>query len=100
MLMQVMFERMKVEKGEGRGRDMADVISSEPATTSIKATPAAAKAKAKAVGGEQGGAKSELVRLNGRLRRLNNHSSFLNILTLMSLSWHALHLGRQLQQRC
>ncbi|KAG6499988.1 hypothetical protein ZIOFF_039802 [Zingiber officinale] len=96
----VMFQRMKVEKGEGRGRDMADVISSEPAAKSIKETPVAAAAS-KVVGGEQGGVKSELVQLNGRLRRLNNHSSFLNILTLMSLSWHLVHLARQLQQqRC
>lgn len=99
--MQVMFERMKVEKGEGRGRDMADAISSEPAAASIKATPATASARTKAVVGEQSGVKSELVQLNGRLRRLNNHSSFLNILTLMSLSWHLVHLARQLQQqRC
>lgn len=97
-----MFERMKVEKEEGRGIDMADATTAEPgpATSKKPSTSRAPATTMKVAGDEQQGAKSELVQLNGKLRRLNTFSSFLNILALMSLSWHLVHLARQMQHKC
>ncbi|KAH0453252.1 hypothetical protein IEQ34_017576 [Dendrobium chrysotoxum] len=77
-----MFERMKLEKEEGRGRDVADV-STEPTNTPV----ADALATRKEV------AKGRMSELRKRLKNLNNYSSFLNVLTLMGLSWHLVHLA-------
>ncbi|URE24231.1 Transmembrane protein 205 [Musa troglodytarum] len=105
----VMFERMKIEKEEGRGRDMADVMAEPPVMASAPAgttttTTAAAATRARATSAaasvEQDGEKCGLVHLNRRLKKLNTYSSFLNLLTLMSLSWHQVHLARQLPVSC
>ncbi|KAJ4962561.1 hypothetical protein NE237_022500 [Protea cynaroides] len=97
----VMFERMKMEKEEGRGRDDGDIVTDTSprlshlgtagtATTTTTADAAAARDKAK----------SRLGLLNRRLKRLNTRSSFLNILTLMALTWHLVDLGQRLHISC
>lgn len=89
---QVMFERMKVEKEEGRGgRDMSG-FSREP-TKSVPAGNAAATTTSTT---ELEAARSQIVELNERLRKLNSFSSTLNILTLMLLTWHLVYLGQRL----
>ncbi|KAJ8492082.1 hypothetical protein OPV22_013803 [Ensete ventricosum] len=104
MATKVMFERMKIEKEEGRGRDMADVMAEPPVMASAPAGTTAAtttkRARATPASVEQDGVKCGLVHLNRRLKKLNTYSSFLNLLTLMSLSWHLVHLARQLQVSC
>ena len=120
-----MFERMKVEKEEGRGRDVADIADPPTVTVSTVATNAAraaraeaaaapapaaaaaarastpadgaaAKAKAKAAGGDPEMSKSRVVRLSRMLKQLNGYSSLCNVLSLMSLTWHLVHLARRL----
>ncbi|RLM66294.1 hypothetical protein C2845_PM16G07920 [Panicum miliaceum] len=118
----VMFERMKVEKEEGRGRDVADIVDPPTVTVSTTATNAAraaraeaaaaaapaaaartstpvdgAAAKAKALGGDAEMSKSRVVRLSRMLKKLNGYSSLCNVLSLMSLTWHLVHLARRLQ---
>ena len=117
-----MFERMKVEKEEGRGRDVADIADPPTVTVSTVATNAAraaraeaaaaaaaaaataarastpadgaaAKAKAKAAGGDPEMSKSRVVRLSRMLKQLNGYSSLCNVL---SLTWHLVHLARRL----
>ncbi|GFP81387.1 transmembrane protein 205 [Phtheirospermum japonicum] len=102
----VMFERMKREKEEGRGKE-GHVITSE---ASGRAEDLAAEIAGGVSTAEIGGrlekqqeeiaaaakAKSEMVRLSEKLQKLNSYSSFLNVLTLMSLTWHLVHLGQRL----
>ena len=116
-----MFERMKVEKEEGRGRDMVDDIVDPPvvtvatptaATTTTVPTAAAtartgtAPADGAGTGGKQAKpatatgdaemSKSRAVTLSRRLKQLNGYSSLCNVLSLMSLTWHLVHLARRL----
>lgn len=68
-----MFERMKAEKEEGRG------------------------------GGERTSeqeVRRKLERLSERLSKLNTYSSWLNIMMLMSLTWHFVYLGQRLGAAC
>ncbi|KAL1214488.1 Late embryogenesis abundant protein [Cardamine amara subsp. amara] len=67
-----MFERMKVEKEEGRGGER----TSEQEL------------------------RRKLEKLSERLSKLNTYSSWLNILTLMSLTWHFVYLGQRLGTAC
>lgn len=104
-----MFERMKMEKEEGRGRDMADVLQDDtPVVTAstVRTTTATAQSASTigvtktTVAMDQEVVKGRAAKLNKRLRKLNGNSSFVNILTLMSLTWHLVHLGRRLQMSC
>ncbi|GMN51789.1 hypothetical protein TIFTF001_020935 [Ficus carica] len=86
----VMFERMKVEKEEGRGRSgelpaEQQTTAADPAPTTVEAEPP-----------EQEAARNKVILLNGRLKKLNTLSSFLNVLSLMSLSWHVYYLAQRL----
>ncbi|KAJ0232011.1 Uncharacterized protein HA466_0294850 [Hirschfeldia incana] len=68
-----MFERMKAEKEEGRG------------------------------GGERNSeqeVRMKLEKLSERLSKLNTYSSWLNIMMLMSLTWHFVYLGQRLGAAC
>ncbi|XP_042506346.1 uncharacterized protein LOC122082689 [Macadamia integrifolia] len=113
----VMFERMKVDKEEGRGRDDADIvmdtpqrsqmgISSGTATTTTTTTSGAATESEKGGGRtsreeeKSKKVKSRLGLLNQRLKKLNTQSSFLNVLTLMNLTWHLVELGQRLHLSC
>lgn len=67
-----MFERMKAEKEEGKGGER----TSEQVV------------------------RRKLEKLSERLSKLNTYSSWLNILTLMSLTWHFVYLGQRLGAAC
>ncbi|CAH8257902.1 unnamed protein product [Arabidopsis lyrata] len=66
-----MFERMKAEKEEGRGERTSEQEL-----------------------------RRKLEQLSERLSKLNTYSSWLNILTLMSLTWHFVYLGQRLGTAC
>ncbi|XP_068322857.1 uncharacterized protein [Pyrus communis] len=105
----VMFERMKIEKEEGRGRERVHVdarISREAGqqqqrtTTegepSITTLPQLSRREQQVV-------EPDIERLNEmreRLKKLNTYSSFLNIASLMALSWHLLYLAQHLPSSC
>ncbi|KAK2970913.1 hypothetical protein RJ640_007604 [Escallonia rubra] len=94
----VMFERMKMEKEEGRGIDGLDHAEpsssvdrcTEPATCTVSTTTGAGRQ-------EYAAKKSQIIRMNEKLKKLNTYSSFLNVLTLMALTWHLAYLGQRLQ---
>ncbi|KAG5409863.1 hypothetical protein BRARA_B01997 [Brassica rapa] len=67
-----MFERMKAEKEEGRGGER----TSEQEV------------------------RRKLEKLSERLSKLNTYSSWLNIMMLMSLTWHFVYLGQRLGAAC
>lgn len=97
-----MFERMKIEKEEGRGReDMSGERSrteehqnrtADPITTTGGTTTAQ--------GAEHDVVRSRIIKLNDKLKRLNSYSSILNILNLMSLTWHLVYLAQRLHLSC
>ncbi|KAK1300062.1 hypothetical protein QJS10_CPB13g00707 [Acorus calamus] len=109
----VMFERMKVEKEEGRGRDLADMIGEPVATTTTftgiaspsgrsfttreTTTTTSATTTTGMASADQEKVKQRLVRLSRRLGKLNSYSSFLNVLSLMGLTWHLVYLAGRLQ---
>ncbi|KAL4389945.1 hypothetical protein HN51_010882 [Arachis hypogaea] len=104
----LMFERMKLEKEEGRGRE--DMTGERPITeehqhhsttdpneigTNAATTPVSASGAATTtVGAEQDAFRSKILKLNEKLKKLNSYSSILNILTLMFLTWHLVYLAQ------
>ncbi|KAB1670390.1 hypothetical protein ES319_1Z171600v1 [Gossypium barbadense] len=97
----VMFERMKMEKEDGRGRH--DFVAEGSRATEKGPSTAPAPAPAPAVAptsSEQEVIKRTMGRLNVRLKKLNTNSSMLNILTLMALTWHLVYLGQRLTLNC
>lgn len=68
-----MFERMKAEKEDGRGGERTN---------------------------NEQELRWKLEKLSERLSKLNTYSSWLNILTLMSLTWHFVYLGQRLGTAC
>lgn len=104
-----MYERIKVEKEEGRGREELTAEPSrasepkpdaEPAASITTSAPTAAPAEPPLGGAEQEVLRIRIVRLNDRLKKLNIYSSLLNILTLMTLSWHLVYLSQRLHLKC
>ncbi|XP_073059614.1 uncharacterized protein [Primulina eburnea] len=100
----VMFERMKMEKEEGRGKESGDT---EPRGINVDPTPESLAIGLSSTGGSQGSAegkqaetKAEMARMTEMLRRLNSYSSFLNVLTLMFLTCHLVYLGQRLHIAC
>ncbi|KAL6961975.1 hypothetical protein U1Q18_036933 [Sarracenia purpurea var. burkii] len=92
--MEVMLERMKVEKEEGRGRGRVDSVAYPPAR---RTTPLPMPAKKP---DKDEGVISRIAKLNERLKKLNSYSSIFNILTLMALTWHLVYLGQRLRFSC
>lgn len=106
--LQLMFERMKIEKEEGRGRDY-DLTpernnrteehkrpSTDPKNTSSTFTTTTTEAvESPTKGKEHDAVRSRIVKLNNKLKRLNSHSSILNIMNLMSLTWHLVYLAQR-----
>uniref|UniRef100_A0A0A0KSX1 TMEM205-like domain-containing protein n=1 Tax=Cucumis sativus TaxID=3659 RepID=A0A0A0KSX1_CUCSA len=92
----VMFERLKIEKEEGRGiediarEETGNVIDNSPAITSSTPTQVV----------DREVVKSRIVGLNKRLKKLNSYSSLLNLLTLMALTWHLVYLSQRLCNPC
>ncbi|KAL0908274.1 hypothetical protein M5K25_022762 [Dendrobium thyrsiflorum] len=95
-----MFERMKLEKEDAKGRDIAD-SGVEPAVMGPRATPVGLEQTTKVSETmEVETVKSRMSRANKTLRRLNTCSSFLNVLSLMALSWHLVYLAQRLELSC
>ncbi|KAL1533839.1 hypothetical protein AAHA92_33672 [Salvia divinorum] len=86
----VMLEKMKKEKEEGSGKEAHTV---EPIR---KAGDSAAETAGRGPTSEEAAARSEIIHLSRNLERLNSYSSFLNALTLVSLTWHLVYLGQRL----
>lgn len=70
-----MFERMKAEKEDGRGGGGGERTSEQEV-------------------------RRKLEKLSERLSKLNTYSSWLNIMMLMSLTWHFVYLGQRLGATC
>ncbi|KAG8378471.1 hypothetical protein BUALT_Bualt08G0140600 [Buddleja alternifolia] len=103
----VMIARMKKEKEEGRGKEghtietRAGVVDSTAETAGRGTTTATTTTTTTYVATpEEMAAKSEIKRLSQTLERLNSYSSSLNVLTLVSLTWHLVHLGQHLHSMC
>ncbi|KAJ8557817.1 hypothetical protein K7X08_004583 [Anisodus acutangulus] len=104
-----MTERMKLEKEEGRGKDVFNV---EPSTSNVDAfmDPSGTNTGEKTTGEpletlqelSEGTArmKPQVERLSQRLKKLNIISSFLNVLTLMALSYHLVYLSQLVHSSC
>ncbi|XP_061362863.1 uncharacterized protein LOC133306545 [Gastrolobium bilobum] len=98
----LVFERMKIEKEEGRGReDMTperNRTEEHQHTVDPKDTATAAASPTK--GKEQNAVRSRIMKLNDKLKRMNSYSSLLNIMNLMSLTWHLVYLTQRVQRSC
>lgn len=97
-----MFERMKVEKEEGKGRESqigetSRVTETEQGTTTERRAEGPAPVP---VNPGQEELRTKMVKLSGRLKTLNTYSSVLNLITLMSLTWHLVYLGQSLHTTC
>ncbi|GMH00344.1 hypothetical protein Nepgr_002183 [Nepenthes gracilis] len=109
----VMFERMKAEKEERRGRDnfmqptkvggTFVTGAAAPVTTTTTTTTTAVRTTATQPPPptrERAEAKSKMENLTNRLKKLNLYSSLLNIIVLMGLSWHLSYLSQRLHTHC
>lgn len=83
----LMYERMKIEKEEGRGVAVAarDGAGDNGGATVVTQTTSVV------------GDRQDVLRLNERLKRLNTYSSALNVSTLVLLTWHMAYMGQKLQ---
>ncbi|KAL0432121.1 UNVERIFIED_CONTAM: Transmembrane protein [Sesamum latifolium] len=113
----VMFERMKKEKEEGRGR-AKEGQATGPSARVVESTTETAAGRGPVVGGggattteeatqeklDDAVAKPEMPTKSSEillcLRRLNSYSSLLNVVTLMSLTGHLVCLGQRLHTVC
>lgn len=80
-----MLEKMKKDKEEGSGKEARVVEPVGKAETTGRGSTS-----------EEAVARSEISHLSRTLERLNSYSSFLNALTLVSLTWHLVYLGQRL----
>ncbi|KAL6007761.1 hypothetical protein ACLOJK_033263 [Asimina triloba] len=114
----VMYEKLKLEKEEGKGRDIDDMVAAaEPGVTTaarrkisdgsaagnggVNATTFSAAATAAAGStAQQEAVKLRAVKLRKRLKKINTNSSFLNVMNLMSLTWHLVYLAKILHTAC
>ncbi|KNA04516.1 hypothetical protein SOVF_198990, partial [Spinacia oleracea] len=107
-----MFDRMKLEKEEGRGRnrtasptrvidtvvtDSAGPVPTTTTTTAATTTTTPPESITPVGRSEEDKAKSKLARLDERLKKLNSFSSLMNIMTLMGLTWHLVYLSQRLR---
>ncbi|KAK4433613.1 Transmembrane protein [Sesamum alatum] len=106
----VMFERMKKEKEEGRGRAKEGQATGRV----VETTTETAAGRGPVVGGattteeatpekqEDAAAEPEIRTKSSELllRRLHSYSSLLNVVTLMSLTWHLVCLAQRLHTVC
>lgn len=112
-----MFERIKLEKEEGRGRELFGGEHGRGQTNEsspVGESPASATAATTTAGGGAGtrlalpvadrageaALRARVAKLNEKLKILNSYSSLLNILTLMALTWHLVYLSQRLSQTC
>ncbi|CAJ1978243.1 unnamed protein product [Sphenostylis stenocarpa] len=93
----LMFERIKIEKEEGRGRED---VSGERGRTGVGEHQRTADPKEPSTSADQDAVRSRIIKLNDKLKKLNSYSSLLNILNLMSLTWHLVYLAQRLHRTC
>ncbi|XP_027356664.1 uncharacterized protein LOC113866001 [Abrus precatorius] len=94
----LMFERIKIEKEEGRGRtDLRGEGSrtEEPQQAADPKEPSTTTQRT-----DEDAVRSRIIKLNDKLKKLNSYSSLLNILNLMSLTWHLVHLAHRVHRTC
>ncbi|KAE9620151.1 hypothetical protein Lalb_Chr01g0000121 [Lupinus albus] len=87
-------ERMKIEKEEGRG--IEDIMSSSRRQEHHHDHTTTTTTTREREGVEHDAAvkkRSRIMKLNEKLKRLNSYSSILNILNLISLTYHLLYLA-------
>ncbi|CAJ2655351.1 unnamed protein product [Trifolium pratense] len=105
----LMFERMKMEKEEGRGREDLTTIehqnSPDPKKSSTTATITNVATTERTESLTQrkehdDAVRTKIMKLNNKLKKLNSYSSFLNILNLMSLTWHLVYLAQNVHYSC
>ncbi|KAJ9568026.1 hypothetical protein OSB04_003992 [Centaurea solstitialis] len=84
----VMFERMKIEKEEGRGIAGAarEGIADHGGDTVVRPPSNVVATE-----------RQDVLRMNDKLKRLNSYSSALNVSTLVVLTWHMAYMGQRLQ---
>jgi len=89
----LMYERMKIEKEEGRGIASVakDGVTDNHGNTVVTSTTVA---RPQANVGAEG---QDVLKLNEKLKRLNTYSSALNVSTLVVLTWHMAYMGQRLQ---
>ncbi|KAK4391259.1 Transmembrane protein [Sesamum angolense] len=97
----------KNEEGEGRRQRRKEGQATETAGRVVDSDSTAATAGRVTAGGtttkenpEAAAAKAQINRLTATLQRLNSYSSFLNVLTLTSLTLHLAQLGQHLHTAC
>lgn len=91
-----MFERMKLEKEEGGGREKLTSDQQPSGTNPAPSTTTkdAAAPSSSTQEGVEPAVRTRIMKLNESLKKLNTYSSSLNILTLMALSCHLVYLGQ------
>ncbi|KAK4413370.1 Transmembrane protein [Sesamum alatum] len=96
----VMLERMKKEKEEGQATEPTGRVVDSDSTAATAGRVTGGGTTTTKENQEAAAAKAEIIRLTATLQRLNSYSSFLNVLTLMSLTWHVAQLGQHLHAAC
>nr|GEV32543.1 putative late embryogenesis abundant domain-containing protein / LEA domain-containing protein [Tanacetum cinerariifolium] len=84
----LMYERMKIEKEEGRGVTVAardGLVGDNGGATAVRQTTTVVADR------------QDVLRLTEKLKRLNTYSSALNVSTLVLLTWHMAYMGQKLQ---
>ncbi|KAL9295997.1 hypothetical protein ACSQ67_021893 [Phaseolus vulgaris] len=95
----LMFERIKIEKEEGRGRE--DVtVSGERGRTGVREPQRTPDGTGPSISTDHDAVRSRIIKLNDKLKKLNSYSSVLNILNLISLTWHLVYLAQRLHRTC
>ncbi|MCE3216789.1 hypothetical protein HAX54_008070 [Datura stramonium] len=89
----VMFQRLKLEKEEGRG---GHVFNVEPSSRGVEPVLDPRGTKTTSQTEKSAEQSAEVVKLSQKLKKLNSYSSFLNMLTLMALTHHLVHLTQLL----
>ncbi|KAK7341033.1 hypothetical protein VNO80_23957 [Phaseolus coccineus] len=93
----LMFERIKIEKEEGRGRED---VSGERGRTGVREHQRTPDGTGPSISADQDAVRSRIIKLNDKLKKLNSYSSVLNILNLISLTWHLVYLAQRLHRTC
>ncbi|KAL8485913.1 hypothetical protein ACS0TY_027992 [Phlomoides rotata] len=92
----VMHEKMKIEKEEGTRKETEASARAQDSTAETAGRGVAID-RAKR---DEAAAKAQIIHLGLTLQRLNSYSSFLNVMTLVSLTWHLVRLGSRLHTVC
>ncbi|KAM0939994.1 hypothetical protein DsansV1_C19g0159241 [Dioscorea sansibarensis] len=92
----LVMEKMKVEKEEGRGgENILETELEKPVVTGATSIKGACPELVPPV--EEKDMRSKVDKLDNELKRLNKYSAFLNILVLVGLTVHLVHLAHRLQ---